>query len=88
MIFGSVPIKKEGVNEEAIDMRRRSDIENVVIAARNYFIEKQECPINLGVLNKNDFPNYFHFVPKDSQTGNSYIYELVDGNQNCVVKAN
>jgi len=73
--------------EEAIDMRRKSDIENIVTAARNYCIEKQECPANLEVLTENDFSNYLHFVPKDPQTGNSYIYELVDGNQNCVVKA-
>lgn len=76
-----------GEMDQAADYARKSDIENIVSAARNFCIEKNECPSALDELTQEDYSGYLHKIPTDPKTGQEYSYQLINGSQDCVIKA-
>lgn len=85
-IFRSASVPGGAINQAA-DTKRKADVENISRAARSYCVEKQQCPPNLNALTQKDFTSYLYIVPTDPETGSSYMYELQNGDQKCLVKS-
>lgn len=76
-----------GAVDQAADMRRKSDVSNIIMSARSFCAEKGKCASTQLELTDKSFPSYINIIPSDPQTANNYLYRLTSGGNNCEAEA-